>query len=106
MSDKDFALHAIDCGGRAIMIHEACIMATKKWFRASCKFGNNSMGEGKNLFIGLENSVAFTDIMRVMCCVQHSGNTIDKLQFAKEENKLDFEISDEYKNILKKILEI
>lgn len=106
MTDKDFDLHAIDCGNRAVMIHEACIMATKKWFKASCKFGNHSMGEGKNLFYGHENNVAITDIMKVMCCVQHSGNTIDKLQFCKEENKLDLEISDEYKKILIKILEL
>lgn len=104
MTDKDYELHAIDCGDRASLIHEATLMMTKKWYNASCKFGNNSQGEGKNLFIGHENNVAITDIMKLMCCVQHSGNTVDKLQFAREETKLTMTLSDEIINVLKKIL--
>ncbi len=104
MTEKDFELHAIDCGDRASLIHEATLMMTKKWYKASCKFGNNSQGEGKNLFIGHENNVAITDIMKLMCCVQHAGNTVDKLQFAREETKLTMTLSDEIINILKKIL--
>ena len=39
-----------------------------------------------------------------MICVQHSGNTIDKLQVSKDNNKLKIEISDQLKDILSKIL--
>lgn len=106
MTDRNFDLHAIDCGDRAVMIHEATMMMTKKWYKASAKFANNSAGEGKNIFAGHESNVAITDIMKCMCCVQHGENTINKLQFAKEENKLDFNISDEFKKILTKILNI
>jgi len=104
MTERDFDLHAIDCGNRAVMIHEATIMMTKKWYKASCKFANNSCGEGKNIFTGHERNVAITDIMKIMCCVQHPGNTINKLQFANEDNKLDFSISEEFKKLLHDIL--
>ena len=104
MSDKDYELHAIDCGNKVSLIHEATLMMTKKWYRATCKFGNNSQGEGKNLFYGMESSVAITDIMQIMCCVQHGGNTVDKLQFAKDETKLTMTLSDEIIKILKNII--
>jgi len=104
MSDKNFDLHAIDCGNKASLIHEATMMMTKKWFRASCKFGNNSQGEGKNIFFGHERTVAFTDIMKVMCCLQHGSNTVDKLQFAKEDNKLPFGLDEKFREILENIL--
>ena len=104
MTDKNFDLHAIDCGNRAVMIHEATMMMTKKWYKASCKFGNNSQGEGKNIFVGHEKTVAFTDIMKVMCCVQHGSNTVNKLQFAKDDNKLPFGLDDKFKELLEKLL--
>jgi glycosyltransferase involved in cell wall biosynthesis len=104
MYDKDFSIHAIDCGNTKRLIHEATIMATKKWWKASCKFSDGSRGEGANLFAGHESKVGITDVSKVMICVQHSENTIDKLQFAKDKNKLKIEISDELKEILNKIL--
>ena len=39
-----------------------------------------------------------------MVCIQHEGNTIDKLQFATDDKKVDVEISPEFKNILSNIL--
>lgn len=104
MTDKDFAVHAIDCGNTKRLIHEATIMGTIKWWRASCKFSDGSRGEGANLFAGHESKVGITDVSKVMICVQHGENTIDKLQFAKDENKLKIEISDDLKNVLTKIL--
>jgi len=104
MTDRNFDLHAIDCGNRAVMIHEATMMMTKKWYKASCKFGNHSQGEGKNIFAGHEKTVAFTDIMKVMCCIQHGSNTVNKLQFAKEDNKLPFDLDDKLKELLEKLL--
>ena len=104
MYDRDFAVHAIDCGNNKRLIHEATLMATKKWWKASCKFSDGSRGEGANLFTGHESKVGITDVSKVMICIQHGDNTIDKLQFAKDENKLKIEVSDEMKDILKKIL--
>lgn len=104
MSDKDFAVHAIDCGNNKRLIHEASMMGTLKWWRASCKFSDSSKGEGANIFTGHENKVGITDVTKVMVCLQHGENTVDKLQFAKDENKLEIEISDELKDVLTKIL--
>ena len=107
MTDKDFSVHMIDCGNTVKLIHEGgCLMFTKKFFRASCGFENSSQGEGKNLFFGMENCCAITDITKVMLCIQHSGNTVPKLQFYKDNNKLNIELSEEMKNLLKEILEI
>lgn len=104
MTDKDFGVYAINCGDNIKLIHEATIMATKKWYNASPKFANNSQGEGGHLFYGNENRVGITNINKIMVCVQHSGNTVDKLQFATDDKKVNVEISPEFKNILSNIL--
>tara|TARA_R110000796_G_scaffold23875_2_gene68364 strand:+ start:1711 stop:2406 length:696 start_codon:yes stop_codon:yes gene_type:complete len=104
MSDKNFSIHAIDCGNNKKLIHEATLMMTMKFYKASCKFKNNSQGEGENIFHGHEKNVGITDIQKIMCCVQHGGNTIDKLQFAKDENKLPIDLSKEMLEILNQVI--
>ena len=104
MTDKNYSIHAIDCGNTKKLIHEATLMMTKKYYRASCKFQDCSQGEGANIFTGNEKNVSLTDITKIMCCVQHGENTIDKLQFAKEDNKIPTELSEDMINILKDIL--
>lgn len=104
MTDKDFGVYAINCGDNIKLIHEATIMATKKWYLASPKFGNTSQGEGGHLFYKNENNVGITDIDKIMVCVQHEGNTVDKLQFATDDKKVNVEISPEFKNVLSNIL--
>ncbi len=104
MSDKNFDIHAIDCGNNKGLIHEATIMATKKWYNGSCKFASNSKGEGAKLFNGQDKLVGITDIRNVMICIQHKNNTVDKMQFAREDNKLEINISDELIQKLKIIL--
>ena len=106
MTQKNFDIHAINCGDNVKLIHEATIMMTKKWFRASCGFADGSQGEGKNLFFGMESKVAITDVSRIMCCLQHEENTVEKLQFAKDENKLDIRLDDKLINLIKNILDI
>ena len=106
MTQKNFDIHAINCGDNVKLIHEATLMMTKKWFRASCGFADGSQGEGKNLFFGMESKVAITDITKVMCCLQHEGNTVEKLQFAKDDNKLDIRLDDKLINLIKNILDI
>tara|TARA_R110000796_G_scaffold162945_1_gene279894 strand:+ start:80 stop:799 length:720 start_codon:yes stop_codon:yes gene_type:complete len=104
MSDRNYDIHAIDCGDNKRLIHEATMMMTKKYFNSSCKFQNSSQGEGANIFEGNEKNVAFTDINRIMCCLQHGGNTVEKLQFAKEDNKLPTDLTDDMKQLLDQIL--
>tara|TARA_R100000773_G_C4107047_1_gene49076 strand:- start:109 stop:486 length:378 start_codon:yes stop_codon:yes gene_type:complete len=106
MTERNFDIHAINCGNNVKLIHEATIMATKKWYRASCKFQDSSQGEGKNIFVGYESKVAITDVAKIMCCIQHGENTIEKLQFAKDENKLEIRLDDNLINLIKQILDI
>jgi len=106
MSDDEFKTYMINCGDKKKLIHEATLMMTKKFYRASCGFADSSQGEGNNIFYGMENQVHITDIFNIMCCIQHSGNTIDKLQFQKEEFKIDLNIQDDIKNFLLNILKI
>jgi glycosyltransferase involved in cell wall biosynthesis len=107
MTQKNFDIHAIDCGNTVKLIHEgACLMFYKKWFRASCGFADGSIGEGKNLFFGMESKVAITDITKVMVCIQHSDNTVEKLQFAREDNKMDIALNPQLIDLLKRILDI
>ena len=104
MSDFNYDVFAIDCGDNKKLIHEATIMMTKRWHRASCGFGDNSQGEGKDLFFGMEKKVAITDIRNVMCCLQHRWNTVDKRQFATPEKKIDMNMDENLKKILDKII--
>jgi len=106
MSDDDFKTYMINCGDKKPLIHEATLMMTKKFYRASCGFADSSQGEGNTIFYGMENQVFITNIFNLMCCIQHSGNTIDKLQFQKDELKLDLNIQDDFKDFLLKILKI
>ena len=104
MTDKDYEMYMIDCGNNKILIHEATILMTKRFHRASMGFNNNSKGEGATLFMNMESKVGITDIFRIMCCLQHSENTIDKMQFVKDEHKIDAKIDDKLKEILQHIL--
>ena len=51
----------------------------------------------------MDKNVAITDIQDIMLCLQHSENTVDKIQFAREDNKLTIEISEDLKLILDEI---
>jgi hypothetical protein len=104
MSDQNYDTYKIDCGDKKHLIHEATMMMTKKFFKASCGFADSSQGEGNEIFYGMEKNVFITDILMIMCCIQHSENTIDKLQFTKEELKIDLQLQDEIKDFLSKIL--
>ena len=72
----------IDCGGLTSHIHEASVMAKKKWFIKTNKFDVINTGEGKNLFMGVQkNKIFITNIDMVMICLCHEENTIPKEHF-------------------------
>ena len=107
MTDRNFDVHMIDCGRQARQLHEATLMFNKKWFGASGGFATKGYGEGKQMFDGgMDKLVGFTDIRQVMLCVQHSENSVDKLQFANERNKIPVEIHQDLKDILTEILDL
>ena len=102
--ENGWSVYALDCGDKKNLIHEACLMFSKKWYRASCGFENSSQGEGRNIFQGHEKNVIISDIIYCMICIQHQENTIDKRQFCRDETKIDIVMNDNLIEILDKIL--
>jgi len=99
----DFKMTAIKCGYK-YQCHEACATFTKKYFNSVGGFQKTSSGEGVKLFQGTESKILNLDINRLMICVAHDDNTVDKQQFVK--NNVDFAefTDDSLKNLLKSIL--
>lgn len=104
-NSDNYDIYALDCGGNKVMIHEATLVFTKKWFAASCKFNTKDTGEGKNLIRDNENNVGFTDIMKCMTCIVHNENTVPKDRWMEDKRRLDVKVTEELKNILNKIFE-
>ena len=86
--------------------HEATMVFTKKYWKAMGGFKNNSQGEGVNMVIGMkDNKVGLTEIWKIMICICHKENTINKDNF-KNSPKVDIEISDMDKELIKKTFNI
>ncbi len=67
-------------------------------------FNKSSKGEGASVIDFNENNVTKSDITKVMICVAHKNNTIDKEKFLK--NKIDAPLFDPYTDILKDVLKM
>lgn len=81
--------------------HEACMVFTKKHWRATGGFVKNCQGEGVGMILGMNDSkVALSQIYKCMICIAHDENTINKDRF-KESQKMDLEISDMDKELIK-----
>lgn len=99
----DFKMSAIRCGFK-YQCHEACAVFTKKYFNSVGGFQKSSQGEGVKLFQGAESKILNLDIQRLMVCVCHDNNTIDKQQFLKINNDFAEFSDDSLKNLLKLII--
>ena len=98
----NFSTHAIRCEAKR-QIHEASMIYTKKHHRSMGGFKNNSQGEGSKMADFNEKNVALTDIDKIMICIVHPDNTINKDMFMKDDNKIDITLPQE---LLDMILEI
>lgn len=96
----------INCGDNKQLIHECCIMMTKKYFRSSNKFSNNSRGEGKQLILNDDKRVKNLPIEKLMVQVCHNNNTINKDQFIDKNPNIFIYDCKRKINIIKKILNI
>ncbi len=87
-TDDNFKINSINCGDKISLIHEATLFFERKWFSSTNKFTKNSCGEGKRLFEGqTEKTVAISDCKRIMICLCHKGNTVNKDRFKVESNE-------------------
>ena len=88
---NNWTTHAIRCSAKR-QIHEATMVFTKKHHRAMKGFISSSQGEGSKMADFNEKNVSITDIDKVMCCIVHKENTINKDMFMKDDNKIELNI--------------
>lgn len=94
----NFKMCAIDCNNTIELIHEATLFFDRKWFKTTNKFSDSSRAEGGNFLSGMTNKlVHISDINRVMICLVHDDNTIDKQKF--KENLIECLTEDEIKQL-------
>jgi len=71
-------------------IHEGTLCHTKKHWKRMGGYATNSQGEGAKMVDGCnENLFIKTDIQKIMLCVCHENNTINKDHFNREDIKLE-----------------
>ena len=100
----NFKMCAIDCNNEISLIHEATLFFDRKWFKTTNKFNNTSRAEGGKFLSGMTNKlVKISDINKVMICLVHNNNTIDKERF--KDNLIDCLTPEEIKQ-LKQVLHI
>jgi len=87
------------------MIHEACMVYTKKHWRSMGGFGNSSQGEGCKMVDFNEAGCLPTSADKCIICVCHDDNTIDKDQF-KDKSMNNVVLGGPMKEVLQKILNI
>ena len=99
--DDDFMLSGIQCAEKR-QIHESGMVYTKKHHKSMGGFQKSSQGEGSSMIDFSENRVCCTDATKVIVCICHDNNTINKNRFRSADinQKLNGEIRDIIKNIL------
>lgn len=99
----NFKMSAIQCMAKR-QIHEATMVMTKKYFRSMGGFCKNSKGEGAKMVDFNEKKCAETDITKIMVCVAHKNNTINKDLFLDKD--INYKMTEDYKKILSDVLDI
>lgn len=100
----NFETSAIRCDKKEL-IHEACMMFTRKHWRAMGGFSHANSNEGKNMIRGMEKKCGDLDCTNLLVCIAHNHNTIQKDQFYKISPSCG-EVSDDIKYLLCNILDI
>ena len=85
---KNEKYYAISCSAKR-QIHEATFCYSKKHWKAMGGYESNSQGEGCKMIDNMnENNIANLPIDRLMICVCHPDNTIDKEKFLKGKTEV------------------
>lgn len=102
--DDDFKMTGIECGEKR-MIHESGMVYTKKHSRSMGGFKKSSQGEGCNMIDFNENKCLCTDASKMIICICHGDNTINKDRF-RDSDIGDVHLGGILKKIVCNILEI
>jgi hypothetical protein len=85
---KNEKYYAISCSALR-QVHEAAMCYTKKHWKAMGGFESSSQGEGAAMIDYMnENNIANLPIEKLMICVVHNENTIDKEKFLKDKTEI------------------
>ena len=102
----DFKMSYIICRAKR-QIHEATFCYTKKHWKQMNGYIKNGIGEGAKMIDYNEKMCLKSEVINCMCCIAHKNNTVDKEKFKDENtNAIDFELPNEYKDIIKEILDL
>ena len=102
--DDDFKMTGIECDKKR-MIHESGMVYTKKHSRSMGGFKKSSQGEGCNMIDFNENKCLCTDASKIIICICHGDNTINKDRF-RDSDIGDVHLGGILKKIVCNILEI
>jgi glycosyltransferase involved in cell wall biosynthesis len=102
--DDNFKLTGIECGEKR-MIHESGMVYTKKHSRSMGGFKKSSQGEGCSMIDFNENKCLCTDASKMIICICHNDNTINKDRF-RDKDIGDVELGGLLKKIVCDILNI
>jgi hypothetical protein len=78
--DDDYKLTGIECEAKR-MIHESGLVYTRRHWAQMGGFTKSSQGEGCKMIDFNENMCLCTDASKVIICICHDGNTINKDRF-------------------------
>jgi len=99
----DFRMTAIRCGHKK-QCHEACAVFTKKYFKKMGGFGKTSAGEGVKMLSYNDREIINLDINKLMVCIAHNDNTIDKEQFSTQNREYASFRDEDLKQLICKVL--
>lgn len=89
------------------LIHEATMIHSIKFWKASGGYNNHMTGEGKKMLEGFNSEkIMDTDIRNIMICISHNNNTIDKKIFEEERLLLNHYLDPSDQIIVDKCLNI
>ena len=101
--NNDFRMTAIKCGYK-YQCHEACAVFTKKYWKKMGGFNKTSAGEGVGMFSYNDREIINLDINKLMVCIAHSDNTIDKEQFSNQNREYAIFSNDGLKTLITRCL--
>jgi len=102
---KDWKLTGIDCQVKRLG-HEATFVFTKKYFKAMGGFASKGYGEGVHMIDGMnENKIGKTKIDKVMICICHKENSVNKDLFFEKGN-IEYNLSEYDKGLIRDCLSI
>jgi hypothetical protein len=100
----NFKMTGIECYQKR-MIHESGMLYTKKHWKQMGGFEKTSQGEGTSMIDHNEKCCLCSDVSKVIVCICHNDNTIDKERFKSKDIGIP-PMYGELKEILTQILNV